>query len=172
MAEKNDEDMVWGSVAKYSKTRKISRQFVYTTIKKFGIKQKGTKVPFNELDKILRRKSEGQKLEKATDKNDTNRLTKARADKETTKAEIEDLKLAEMQGQLLHREAIVTAMQRIVGSARKEIIALPSKLTPQIAACGGNEREINEVLTAAINEVMDNLYALKNVINETKTSNN
>ena len=163
MASKRTKKITWGGVSEYAETREISRQHVYRILKQGDIAKRGKQVSFTDLDNALHRDSGGKKTDDTDTSSNTNRLTKARADKETTKAEIEDLKLAEMQGELLHREAIATAMQQIITSVRQQMIDMPSRLTPQIASCGGDEHEINKILTASIKEIMNNLYALRDV---------
>ncbi|MCJ8322777.1 MAG: hypothetical protein HRU29_01720 [Rhizobiales bacterium] len=163
----------WGTVAEYAIARGCSRQSANRFVTKYEIQKKGKWVEFAAIDtaRNLEFGSDGKPVVKK-DFSDTARLTRFRADKMATSAASDELKYRALQGELIRRSAIVSAAQTVISTVRQEMIALPSRLTPQLAACGEDEAAINEVLTEAVNEVMTSLYELSKIKHADRTTNN
>lgn len=164
----------WGTIAEYAKYTGVSRQSANRFVTNFNITKKGKWVEFAAIDlaRAIDIDDSGKPLKVSKSNSDTVRLTKHRADVMATKSEVDALKLRELQGDLLRKEAIVNAAQSVLATVRKEIIALPHKLTPQVAACGGDEKEINKVLADGANDILIRLFELSKVGNADRKTNN
>lgn len=78
------------------------------------------------------------------------RLTEAKA----RKAEIE---LAVLEGRKVDREDVNRRWSEQAGRIKTKILAIPSRVTPQIAQMGADSESVNEILSGVISEVLTEL---------------
>ncbi len=65
----------------------------------------------------------------------------------------EELKLAERRGELVERDVVKTTWAGLVASFRARMLAIPSKVAPQIAVPGKVPQAV-EILAAAVHEAL------------------
>ena len=65
----------------------------------------------------------------------------------------EELKLAERRGELIEREVVRATWAGLVASFRARMLAIPSKVAPQIAV-PGKVQQAEELLAAAVHEAL------------------
>lgn len=88
--------------------------------------------------------------------NDNDRYRKARADKEESMAETARMKLLELQGQLVSREAVDTWVYLATQAATKSLENLPRILATELAMIQ-NPHEIQRKLSEQIQEILTEL---------------
>ena len=78
------------------------------------------------------------------------RLTEAKA----RKAEIE---LALLEGQKVDREEVSRQWSMQAERVKTKVLAIPSRVTPQIAQLGADSEKVNEILSVVVAEVLTEL---------------
>lgn len=84
-------------------------------------------------------------------------LTDERAGLTRAKREAAEMENELRRGNLHRTEDIETGIKTMLLNVRGRFLTLPAKLAPALAAAGGNQAEIYDVLAAAINETLEEL---------------
>lgn len=87
-------------------------------------------------------------------------LLEARTAYEGARARIAELDLRKRRGELLEKKEVTAAAQKILTVIKTKILAVPSKIAPEIA---GNDsaKEVREIIKTALTEALEELAALK-----------
>lgn len=93
---------------------------------------------------------------KRNGKSDT-ALDIARARKADRQADVVEIQLAEMRGELVPKNAAKAALERICTEIRAQLLTIPSKWSPQLA--GLTRREVQVELQKAVDEALEALSA-------------
>lgn len=90
------------------------------------------------------------------DDDDSAGYWKSRARRERAEAELAELKLSELQGQLVRADEWAAALARRAAAFREGLLQIPARLSAQLAA-EGDQARVHTLLEDELRQVMDQL---------------
>lgn len=130
----------------------VSRQLVGQLLDRYGLPRKG----FN-LDELrvayirdLREKAAGRGSDGEYD------LTAERARLSYHQANVEQLKEAQLRGELIPVDAVLAAWQEKIGATRAQLLSLPTRASPLVIA-ETNATQAEQIIKRIVHEALDEL---------------